>query len=341
MSLSVSDYLIVGDYRVRPSEGMQVVTTGLVDGLVDSGAQVEWCRTTELWRRSAKTLVRPPVVIVFTHGPGAGVLFWSGLLKRLTGARIVYLAPRAEVEGTPALLRRFAHVDFILASRLSPSLAGILERCGGRYRCEAHGIDLKRFAPRRRGADAGSRFRVFGEDRPPCGPVLLHVGHLRSNRGIERLIALKKGLGDHAEVVVLGSPAFRSDPSLVSELEAAGVVVRVGFIEDLDSYYRAADLYVFPGTEEEGGAVDLPLTVLEALACGTPVLSTRFGSLPQNLSDLSEIRFVDAGSFIPECREFVRDPQRLPRRSRPLPERYDLGSLSQRLTSFLAEDAAA
>ena len=315
------------------------MTMGLIDGFIDSGTPVEWCRTTELWRRLAKTLVRSPVVIVFTHGPGAGVFFWSGLLKRLTGARIVYLAPRAEVVGTPALFRRFAHVDFILASRLSPSLAGILERCGGRYRCEAHGIDLKRFAPYPRGADPGSRFRIFGEDRQPCGPVLLHVGHVRPNRGIERLIALKRGLGDDAEVVVLGSPTFRSDPSLVSELEAAGVVVRIGFVENLDTYYRAADLYVFPVTDEEGGAVDLPLTVLEALACGTPVVSTLFGSLPQILSDLSEIRFVDVGGLLPECREFVRDPQRLPRRSRPLPGRYGLGSLSQRLTSFLAEDA--
>jgi glycosyltransferase involved in cell wall biosynthesis len=269
------------------------------------------------------------------------VLFWSGLLKRLTGARIVYLAPRADIAGKPALLRRFAHVDFILASRLCPSLADVLARCGGRYRCEAHGVDLGRFALRSREENPARRFRVFGEDRQPCGPVLVHVGHLRRNRGIERLISLKIGLGNSAEVVVLGSPTFRPDPSLVSELKGAGVVVRIGFIEDLHTCYRAADLYVFPGADEEGGAVDLPLTVLEALACGTPVLSTPFGSLPDILAGVPEIRFAEAGSLLPECREFVRDPERSPRRSRPLPARYDLRSLSKRLISFLAEDAAA
>ena len=341
MSLSAPDYLIVGDYRNRPSEGMQVVTLHVVDGLVDSGAHVEWCRTSEMWRRLAKVLVRPPATIVFTHGPGGGVLFWSGLLKRLTGACIVYLAPRSDIAGKPALLRRFAHVDFILASRLCPSLADVLTRCGGRYRREVHGIDLGRFALRSREENLGRRFQVFCEDRQPCGPVLLHVGHLRRNRGVERLISLKNGLGDSAEVVVLGSPTFPPDPSLVSELKGAGVVVRIGFFEDLHNCYHAADLFIFPGTEEEGGAVDLPLTVLEALACGTPVLSAPFGSLPDILADVPEIRFADAGSLLSECREFVRDPGRFPRRSRPLPKRYDLRSLSRRLTSFLAEDAAA
>jgi glycosyltransferase involved in cell wall biosynthesis len=39
-----------------------------------------------------------------------------------------------------------------------------------------------------------------------------------------------------------------------------------------------ADCYVFP-VHSVGDAIEMPLSVLEALACGVPVVSTRFGSL--------------------------------------------------------------
>ena len=42
---------------------------------------------------------------------------------------------------------------------------------------------------------------------------------------------------------------------------------------DIASYYRAADCYVFPVLSGEG-AIALPLSVLEAMACNLPVVST-------------------------------------------------------------------
>ncbi len=318
-----------------------MLTAGLINGLVRAGRRVDWCHPAQLPWRLAGMVLRRPSVIVFAHGPGKGVLLWSGVLHRLTRACIVWLAPRPQLKGLARRFRRFAHVDVVLASRLGPEVAAILERSRGRYRRTLHAVELARFAPGARPSGAEDRFRIFCNGRPPCGPLLLHVGHLQRNRGLERLAALKRELGDSAEVVVLGSPAFAPDTALVEELRRSGAVVRIGYVKDLAACYRAADLYLFPATDAEGGAIDLPLTVLEALASGTPVLSTPFGGLPEVLAGIPEVRFAKTEAFPAACRELLRGHGIARRRTAPLPKDFDLALLPRKIIACVEENVSA
>lgn len=63
-----------------------------------------------------------------------------------------------------------------------------------------------------------------------------------------------------------------------------GATVRfVPFVDDpalLAQYYRAADLYLHPARAESFG-----LTVLEAMACGTPCVATNVGGIPEVVTD--------------------------------------------------------
>jgi len=53
------------------------------------------------------------------------------------------------------------------------------------------------------------------------------------------------------------------------------------YVENIAEYYAASDLYLFTVEEKDKGAITLPLSVLEAVYIGVPVLTTRYGALDE------------------------------------------------------------
>lgn len=68
----------------------------------------------------------------------------------------------------------------------------------------------------------------------------------------------------------------------IQELDAADQIIFPGFAEqaELPLWYRAADVFVYPSQYEGFG-----MPALEALACGTPVISSNVSSLPEAVGD--------------------------------------------------------
>jgi glycosyltransferase involved in cell wall biosynthesis len=112
--------------------------------------------------------------------------------------------------------------------------------------------------------------------------VVLFVGRLIEIKGPLLLIQIANKLNRVNKNICF---VFIGDGPLASEVKKASTklenVVFVGKVENknLNTYYNAADLVVMPSLYEEGfGRV-----VLEALSCGTPVLASNRGGIPEAL----------------------------------------------------------
>ena len=236
------------------------------------------------WRR------RPPDCVIFTHGPGTGVVAASAMIRQLVRTKILWVATRPDLRGLPEWLRSLNTAHGVLCNRVSQDL--VVAAKGALFVQQYIGIDPRRIV-------AGSH-----HPKPPVGDrasepfVALHVGHLRPNRGLEFLAEAKRRLGSTLEVVVQASPAFGANKDVLDLLLSADVRVRRGYMSDIGSLYRAADLYVFPTRPESKGAIELPLGVLEAVAAGTPVLTTSFGALPDALDGIPGVTFAEAEAFV-------------------------------------------
>jgi glycosyltransferase involved in cell wall biosynthesis len=77
---------------------------------------------------------------------------------------------------------------------------------------------------------------------------------------------------------------------VASALKDAGVILEWRYFADINLVYAAADAYVFPVTDESG-SIEFPLTVLEAMACDRPVVTTRFLALPEYLEEGPALRY--------------------------------------------------
>ncbi|MEP5764897.1 MAG: glycosyltransferase family 4 protein [Halieaceae bacterium] len=320
--------LVVGVFKENPSEGMEVITAAIVNSLQeDFGANVAVYSTRTTLKYLTQILHFKPQVIVFTHGPGIGVLLLSRLLHCITGAKIIWVASRPSLTNVPSLVLRSTHVDHILLGQSNKQLSAIQKHTSAQLHNIVIGIDFGRIQDRKTDKQA-TRSRILGRQCNASAPLLLHVGHIRHNRGLDKLVEVKELMGASVEIVIVGSPALTADQALVDKLKAAEISVYREFSDDLGSIYDSADYYVFPLDPNTGGAVDLPLSVLEALASGTPVLSTRFGALPHKLKDVRGIVFSNYCNIVDMMVEHTKN---LPTGQvvDPLPPEFDLRNVAQ------------
>jgi len=116
---------------------------------------------------------------------------------------------------------------------------------------------------------------------------LLYLGSVEKRKnvhGLLRAYALLRQRGESRPLVVAGIQRSNASglPRLVQELDLQGHVLFAGYVPDADlpAVYSGADLFVFPSLYEGFG-----LPPLEAMACGTPVVCSDAGSLPEVVGD--------------------------------------------------------
>jgi glycosyltransferase involved in cell wall biosynthesis len=154
-----------------------------------------------------------------------------------------------------------------------------------------NGVDVETFFP---GASEEKR-REIGV-RP--GRVLIGaVGNVRHVKGYEVLVdavGTLVRLGLDADVVIIGKGGNEFERDLIQQAEASGVRDRLhflGFRSDVAELYRALDIYVLTSHSE-----GFPLSTIQALASGLPVVATRCGGPEEMVDDGVDGFLVERGS---------------------------------------------
>jgi glycosyltransferase involved in cell wall biosynthesis len=117
---------------------------------------------------------------------------------------------------------------------------------------------------------------------------ILYVGTFQPRKNLATLVKayaqFRKRTGLAQKLLVVGRPKYRyaSDFDVIAQSGYADDVILAGFQPDdqLPLYYNAADVFVFPTRYEGFG---LPL--VEAMSCGTPVISSNASCLPEVAGD--------------------------------------------------------
>jgi glycosyltransferase involved in cell wall biosynthesis len=211
----------------------------------------------------------------------AGLLAAAG---RSRGSQVVVHAHggRVQLFLTSPARRRFARAALAAVTRVAAVSEGAYDALvavlGDRVLLVENGVDVARFTPLATGH--------AGDD----GPVrILYAGILTARKGVLDHLAASDRLAaegmDHRIVLVGGTPdegAAAGDEVVRAAEARADRVVLAGTRppDEMPAAYRDADVFCLPSWWEA-----MPLTVLEAMASGLPVVASAVGDIPRIVDD--------------------------------------------------------
>jgi glycosyltransferase involved in cell wall biosynthesis len=189
----------------------------------------------------------------------------------------------------------------------------------------SNGVDLDKFSPATE-ADKQQLRQKYGLS--PTKPVVLHVGHLEPDRNLMALAALPSA---NIQVVVAGSLYMGTHHSLIKQLEEAGYHLFKGYQPNIAELYMLASCYVFP--PKPGNSLAMPLSVLEAMACNLPIVTTRFAGLVEAFSEGESLKFVDhTEPFLPHLLKTLANTR--PPESREMVKAYSWPAVAKKLENY-------
>lgn len=270
----------------------------------------------------AARLARAPAIVAAV--PGLGYVFGSrGALATLRRGVIGWLYRLALAPRNLRVIVQNQADHAVITGRFSVDAGRVVTIRGS-------GVDLDRFRP---------------QPLPDGPPVVALVARMLGDKGVREFVAAAGMLRDAvaARFVLVGEPDPGNPATIdIDELvgwQRAGTVEWWGRRDDIDEVMRSASLVVLPSYHE-----GLPKVLLEAAACGRPVVASdiagcREAVVPGETGLLVPAR--DAAALAAAISELLQDPQRraaMGRAARRLAEReFDVRDVVARHHEVYAE----
>jgi glycosyltransferase involved in cell wall biosynthesis len=234
--------------------------------------------------RLARVLRQRQIDAVVTVGTGGDKMFWGRLAAWFAGVPVIVSAIHSM--GWPLrvewLNRRLAPItDAFIAA--APAHAGHLvahEGCPAeKVHVICNGVDSHRFRPQPPCAQLRAQLRL-----PQEAPVVGIVAEIRREKNHSlwlRVAADVHRAVPTAHFLIIGDGAERK--SLESQAASLGIAEAVHFCgrrKDVPDLLSLMDVFLLTSKMEAN-----PVSILEALSCGKPVVSTNVGSIPEKVVD--------------------------------------------------------
>jgi glycosyltransferase involved in cell wall biosynthesis len=174
----------------------------------------------------------------------------------------------------PAVLKR-ARLIVAVSESTRRDLSTFYGIAPQKVRMVPNGFDPQRFRMGLASQDVKGKYRLQ--------TYLLFVGNLLPHKNLSTLLQAFAHVAGHMahQLVIAGKKDPRYFPALEAQTQALGLQGRVLFLdyipaEELPALYAGAGACILPSLSEGFG-----LPIIEAMACGTPVVASRTSSIPE------------------------------------------------------------
>lgn len=249
-------------------EGVHIISKYIAQGLEMKGHEVHRIQFNSVLS-IPKIVSRQPDIIHFIMCPTT-----SGLLA----TKIIHLLSYRSKVVISALQPILQNYFFL--SKLKPNLIFtqshkndiFFHEMGYNTKIVANGVDLQKFQP------IDQKLKTVFRQKyniPQNKFVILHNASLNKIRNIKILESL---LDPENHILLIGRIHEKNDISQIKKLQKIGFDIRIHHFDNIEEIYWLSDCYVFPCTEKKA-AIEIPLSILEAMACNLPVVTTPYGAI--------------------------------------------------------------
>ncbi|BAZ22474.1 group 1 glycosyl transferase [Kalymmatonema gypsitolerans NIES-4073] len=209
---------------------------------------------------------------------------WIAESKGIKRLKYFLLEPIHKLQWTTALKKVKRFIAVSIQMKLDWVNTGYKEGLEEIIDVVYNGIDLEVYKP------ANDLSRIRKEWKIPTNiSVISYVGRIDKQKGLETLIkafALLLKTGVHTKLLIAGKPVAQGEEykkyleQLATDLGIENHVDFLGHITNTTSLYQVSDVTVVPSLwSEPFGRV-----IVESMACGTPVVASRIGGIPESLT---------------------------------------------------------
>lgn len=227
------------------------------------------------------------------HAHSSHAVTYAALARKLAGRGSVVASRRVDFPPNANVFSKWKYRQPDRVIAISDCIARVMRTFGvgaDRLRTVHSGVDISRFDV----APLPRKTLGIPDGVPLAGNVAALVGHKDHRTLLRAVPSIIHELPDF-RLVIVGEGKLRQElEAEIARLNIVHAVILLGQRNDIPQLLRALDVFILSSSEEGLGT-----SVLDAMACGVPVVATNAGGIPEMVRDgetglLAPIRDPDA-----------------------------------------------
>lgn len=211
--------------------------------------------------------------VIHAHLSNAHTL--AGIVGRITGKPVLATIHGRQLNTVDVEVHRATGTHMSVVCKYTYFHALGLGINPAQLHCITNGVDTQRFQPQ---AASGSLWRQRHGIGPKV-PLVGFVGRLAHEKGPDmflRMACLLRQMNPHVHFAMVGEgPMEGSLRKFAEQFDLTDCVHMTGVQADMPAVYNELDVVVSTSNSEA-----MPFALMEAMACGVPVVATRVGGVP-------------------------------------------------------------
>jgi glycosyltransferase involved in cell wall biosynthesis len=316
---------LIGHYDAYYDEGVRNVGEHIYEKLDDMGIKVRRMNVSSIseWKKIRD--FRPDIIHFILTPTLSGLIAAKFISNICSEAKTVISALHPAVPNWKPL--ELFKPDLILIQSVESER--LFKSRGYRTKFLPNGVDIDKFKP----IDLETKRNLKNKYRIPDDKfVVLHLASLNKRRNLGVFKKIQKQEGNY--VLIIGRENEKIDKQVLKELKDAECSIWIKHFSNIEEIYNLADCYVFP-TINKRACIEIPLSVLEAMSCNLPIITTKFGALPRLFEDGDGFLFVEKEDDFHRYTEAIKNGIKVKTREKVLP--YSWENIVKRLVGIYEE----